>query len=292
MSQQTKEAPYDLRRLQLMQLEILKEVKRVCEKHNFKFFIMNGTCLGAVRHHGSIPWDDDIDIGMYAEDFDKFVRCQKDFDSKYFIQTIDTDPEFRTMIARVRLAGTTIIEKEFEDCDCNQGVFIDIYPLFGYPSNKVKAQIRSWESLLYRLLLADSAPKNHGKAAVLVGNTVHKILPKRLKKSMIKNLAKKLRSEPKDSEWVAFLYGMDVHVFSTIKYPRTMFGEPSMLTYEGEMLPGPTDWDSYLKLRYKDYMKLPPKEKQSSYHSFEFVDLDHSYLDYKGIKYLKSSSKK
>lgn len=282
-----KNPPYDLRRLQLMQLDILKEVKRVCELRDFKFFIMNGTCLGAVRHKGSIPWDDDIDIGMYAEDFDRFVKCQKDFDDKYFIQTIETDPEFRTMIARVRLADTTIIEKEFEDCDCNHGVFIDIYPLFGYPSNKVKAQIRSWESLLYRLLLADSAPKNHGKAAVLVGNTVHRLIPKTVKKHLIVQLAKKLRSEPKDSEWVAFLYGMDVHLTSTIKYPRSMFGEPAMLTYEDSVLPGPTDWDSYLKLRYKDYMKLPPKEKQSSYHSFEFVDLDRSYLEYKGIKYLK-----
>lgn len=278
---------YDLRRLQLMQLEILKEVKRVCDIRKIKFFIMNGTCLGAVRHKGAIPWDDDIDIGMYADDFDRFVKCQKDFDPKYFIQTIDTDPEFKTMIARVRLANTTIIEREFIDCDCNQGVFIDVYPLFGYPTNKVKAQVRSWESLLYRLLLADSAPKNHGRIARFVGNLIHFAVPKSKKCKMINYLANKMRSESKNSKWVAFLYGMDVHLFSTIKYPRKMFGEPSMLTYEGNVFPGPTDWDGYLKLRYNDYMQLPPKEKQNSYHNFEFVDLDHSYLDYKGIEYLK-----
>ena len=83
-------------------------------------------------------------------------------------------------------------------------------------------------------------------------------------------------------------------MFSTIKYPRSMFAKPSMLTYEGEIFPAPTDWDGYLKLRYNDYMKLPPKDKQNSYHDFEFVDLDHSYLDYKGIKYLveKNNSSK
>lgn len=284
----SKKNTYDLRRLQLMQLEILKEVKRVCELHGFDFYIMNGTCLGAVRHHGSIPWDDDIDIGMYAETFDKFVKCQKDFDSKFFIQTIKTDPQFRTMIARIRLKDTTIIEKEFEDCDINHGVFLDIYPLFGYPSNPVKAQIRSWESLLYRLLLAGGPPKNHGKAAVAAGTLIHTCIPSGIKKKLIRKIHKKLRSEPKNSRYVAFLYGMDVHLFHTIKYERSWFGKPSQLEYESLTLPGPTDWDSYLKIRYNDYMKLPPKEKQNSYHSFEFVDLDNSYLKYKGIKYLKN----
>lgn len=278
---------YNLRRLQLMQLDILKEVKRVCNLHGFKFFIMNGTCLGAIRHQGAIPWDDDVDIGMYVDDFDEFVKCQKDFSSKYFLQTIDTDPEFKTMIARVRLENTTIIEKEFENCDCNHGVFIDIYPLFGYPSNKFKAHFRSWESLLYRLLLAQDAPKNHGKIAILVGKMVHKSIPMRIKRHLIKVLAQKLRSESSDSKWVAFLYGMDVKIISTIKYPREMFETPSMLKYEDDIFPGPADWDGYLKLRYNDYMRLPPKEKRNSYHNFEYVDLDHSYLEYKGIWYLK-----
>lgn len=278
---------YDIRKLQLMQLDILKEVKRVCELHNFTFYIMNGTCLGAVRHHGSIPWDDDIDIGMYAETFDQFVRCQNDFGPDYFIQTVKTDPEFRTMIARVRLKGTTIIEKEFEDCDINHGVFIDIYPLFGYPDNLVLAQIRSWESLLYRLLLADRPPQNHGRAAVLIGMAVHKCIPSGLKKKIIRRIHRRLRSEPNNSRYVAFLYGMDVHLFHTIKYERAWFSKPSKLSYESLMLPGPTDWDSYLKIRYHDYMKLPPKDKRESYHSFEFVDLEHPYQIYKGKKYLR-----
>lgn len=277
---------YDLRRLQLMQLDILKEVKKVCKKHNIKFYIMNGTCLGAVRHQGSIPWDDDIDIGMYVEDFDKFVKLQNEFSDEYFIQTIETDSEFRTMIARIRLKGTTIIEKDFLDCDINHGVFIDIYPLFGYPENKLKAQIRSWESLLYRLLLLKTVPQNHGKAIKFISKFIKYLIPRRLKTRLIKSIHQKLRSESSDTRYVAFLYGMDVTLLHTIKYERTWFGEPTLLKYEDVLLPGPTDYDSYLKLRYKDYMKLPPIEKQSSYHSFEFVDLDHSYLDYKGIKYL------
>ena len=179
---------YDLRRLQLLQLKILKEFVRVCRKHGLRFYIMDGTCLGAIRHQGFIPWDDDIDVGMYAEDFDRFIRCSEDFGPEYFLQTIETDPEFKTMIARVRLNGTTIIEKDFMNADIHQGVFIDVYPLFGYPSNSVKAQWRSWESLLYRMLLMEEAPRNHGKAAKIAGSLACRAIPRGAQKSLIRSI--------------------------------------------------------------------------------------------------------
>ena len=277
---------YDLRRLQLMQLRILKEFVKVCQKKGFRFYIMNGTCLGAIRHRGFIPWDDDIDVGMYAEDFDKFIHCGKDFGSEFFLQTIESDPEFKTMIARVRLNGTTILEKDFLNADIHHGVFIDVYPLFGYPEDPFQAQLLSWESLLYRMLLMEEAPHNHGKAAKIIGSLACRLIPRRIQKDLVRSIHRKLRSENSDTKYVAFLYGMDVHLLHTIKYKRSWFGEPEMVPFEDILLPAPTDWDSYLKLRYNDYMKLPPKEKQNSYHSFEFVDLDHSYTIYRGKKYL------
>ncbi len=277
---------YDLRRLQLMQLKILKEFVRVCQKHGFRFYIMNGTCLGAIRHGGFIPWDDDIDVGMYAEDYDRFIRCGADFGEEFFLQTIETDPGFKTMIARIRLNGTTILEKDFIDADIHHGVFIDVYPLFGYPEEPVRAQMRSWESLLYRMLLMEEAPRNHGKAAKIVGTVACSVIPRSLSRRIVRTIHRKLRSEPPDTRYVAFLYGMDVHLLHTIRYERSWFGEPVPVKFEDMTLPAPTDWDSYLKLRYNDYMKLPPPEKQNSYHSFEFVDLDHSYEIYRGKKYL------
>ncbi len=279
---------YDLRRLQLMQLNILKELVRICDNHGFKFYIMNGTCLGAIRHKGFIPWDDDIDVGMYAEEFDQLIKCADEFGEDFFLQTIETDPEFKTMIARIRLNGTTLIEEDFIDADIHQGVFIDIYPLFGYPGNKIKAQKRSWDSLLYRMLLLGEPPRNHGGLVKVLGRMAFTIIPRKAQQKLIGSIHKKLRSESNHTRYVAFLYGMDVHMFSTIKYERTWFGEPTMVQFEDLLLPAPTDYDSYLKIRYNDYMKLPPKEKQNSYHSFEFVDLDNSYLIYKGKKYMRN----
>ena len=279
---------FDLRRLQLMQLDILKELIRVCKLHDFKFYIMNGTCLGAIRHKGFIPWDDDIDVGMYAEDFDKLIKCGNEFLKGFFLQTIETDPEFKTMIARIRLDGTTLIEKDFINADIHQGVFIDIYPLFGYPLNPTKQQVRSWESLIYRMFLLGEPPRNHGGGVAIIGKAIFKIISPKKQRQIVKKIHRKLRSEKKDTRYVAFLYGMDVHLFSTIKYERNWFAEPTMVQFEEIELPAPTDYDSYLKIRYNDYMKLPPKEKQNSYHSFEFVDLDNDYKIYRTKKYLKS----
>ncbi len=81
--------------LQQKQLEILKEFIRVCEKHNLTYFLVGGSCLGAARHKGFIPWDDDIDVGMPREDFDKYVELQKEYEgTKYFIQTWKSDPHY------------------------------------------------------------------------------------------------------------------------------------------------------------------------------------------------------
>ena len=277
---------YGLLHVQEANLKILKELDRICEKFRIPYVLDAGTLLGAIRHGGFIPWDDDIDVGMYAEDYDRFIRCGADFGEEFFLQTIETDPGFKTMIARIRLNGTTILEKDFIDADIHHGVFIDVYPLFGYPAEPVRAQMRSWESLLYRMLLMEEAPRNHGKAAKIVGTVACSVIPRSLSRRIVRTIHRKLRSEPPDTRYVAFLYGMDVHLLHTIRYERSWFGEPVPVKFEDMTLPAPTDWDSYLKLRYNDYMKLPPPEKQNSYHSFEFVDLDHSYEIYRGKKYL------
>ena len=276
---------YDMKRLQRLQLEILLEIRRVCDLRGITFYIMNGTCLGAVRHKGFIPWDDDVDIGMHIKDFERFIQCQNDFQDKFFIQSADTDRDFKLMIARVRMNGTTLIEKSFAHLDIHQGIFVDIYPLFGYPTNKAAAKIRSLESILYRILLSGETPQNHGISVKIVGNALLALYYGEKRKRTVKKLYARLKGEREDSEKVAFLFGMDVSLFYTIEYQRSWFEKPSIVIFEGYEMPAPTDWDSYLRTRYNDYMKLPPKEKRMAHHGYRLVDLDHSYLDYKGTAY-------
>ena len=132
-----------LRKVQLLELKIAKEVKRVCEKNNIKYFLMWGSLLGAVRHEGFIPWDDDMDFGMLRDDYEKFIEvCKKDLDPRFFLQTWDSDPDFPMHYAKIRLRGTSYMETFSEKSTMNNGIFIDIMPVDNVPDKTVFKKIQ------------------------------------------------------------------------------------------------------------------------------------------------------
>ena len=119
-----------LRQLQLCELEILDEFVRICEKHDLQYYLVGGTLLGAVRHKGFIPWDDDIDVAMPREDYDRLaVIAEKELAPQYFYQCPDTDPYYFLTYAKIRKNGTEVYEERFKYSKFHKGVFIDIFPL-------------------------------------------------------------------------------------------------------------------------------------------------------------------
>ena len=119
-----------LRQLQLCELEILDEFVRICEKHNLQYYLVGGTLLGAVRHQGFIPWDDDIDVAMPREDYDRFAKISvKELAPQYFYQCPETDPYYFLTYAKIRKNGTEVYEERFKNAKFHKGVFIDIFPL-------------------------------------------------------------------------------------------------------------------------------------------------------------------
>lgn len=116
-----------LKSMQKVQLKLLHELDRVCKKNNLKYCLSSGTCLGALRHGGFIPWDDDIDVYMSWQDAEKLVDCQNDFEKRYFVQSYKTDVNFRSTHYRLCDSYTSYFLKENIGVNMNHGVFIDIY---------------------------------------------------------------------------------------------------------------------------------------------------------------------
>ena len=126
----------NLRKVQNAELDILKEFIEICRKINVRYYVIDGTLLGAVRHQGFIPWDDDIDIGMFREDYEKFVALAPQvLPECLFLQTYRTDEEYYRNSGKIRNSNTTMIETVVKDLRMNHGVFIDIFPLDNYPTN-------------------------------------------------------------------------------------------------------------------------------------------------------------
>jgi lipopolysaccharide cholinephosphotransferase len=134
-----------LRQIHDIEIILLNEVERICNKHNIRYFAIGGTALGAVRHHGFIPWDDDLDIGMLREDYNKFLRvCENELSPGFFLQTHKTEPMSPFYFSKLRLDGTKFVEKYVRKLKIHQGIFLDIFPYDNIPDNR-------WAEIIQRL---------------------------------------------------------------------------------------------------------------------------------------------
>ena len=118
--------------VQIVCLEILKEIDRICKQNGILYWMEGGSMLGAVRHHGFIPWDDDLDIAMFRDDYNRFLEiASKELKENYFLQTHQTDPEYPLFYAKVRKNNTFIDERSYQDLNIHKGIFVDIFPVDG-----------------------------------------------------------------------------------------------------------------------------------------------------------------
>ena len=263
---------YELKQLQIVQLELLDELMRVCEQNNITFYLAAGSCIGAVRHQGFIPWDDDIDIFMYADDVDKLFECMYQFREDFFLQSTFTDPGYRHAIARLRKNNTTCMEPDDIGTDCHHGIFLDIYILYYYPKNKFERIIMVQRGIRHNILLSNRPPLNHGPIIKFLGKLI--LLPYRneiRRLSKINHLKNKIRKYH-DTDDLVILYGMDISLKRIISYKAEWFKSPKYLIFENRRVPVATNADAYLRCRYgDDYMVLPPENKRHSYHKYQTI---------------------
>ena len=261
--------------LQKVELEMLKAIDDISKKLGIQYFMLGGTLLGAIRHQGFIPWDDDIDIGMLREDYEKFIKEAQDLlPTYYFVQTYQTDPEFYLPFAKIRDSRTTFIETVSANHKINHGVYIDIFPIDFYkkPSKteKIKRLLltaRTLREVDLKIFNRNLKNKILSLLSLLIFPNAYQACDK------LDKLNSRYNSGEKRTNYCG-AWGNKEIVDSDI------FNKSKNYYFEGFSFTGPEDSDSYLRHIYGDYMKLPPKEKRISHHFTDVIDLTKSYTHY------------
>ncbi|WP_455672676.1 LicD family protein [Phocaeicola sp.] len=244
----------NLRACQLKQLSILEEIDRICQKHRLTYWLDGGTLLGAMRHGGFIPWDDDIDLGMTLEDLQKFIEiAPSELPEGLFLQTPQSDPSSKEPIIKIRDLNSMYIESsDTFNAPYQKGLFVDIFPFIDYPSipkswvKKLTKGISTSYSILH-------AQHYYSLRAFL------EFFYFSAKYGLFKGIWSVL----------CLLYKKDTYLSNVlinngygIMHRKDSVFPISEIAFEGKMFKAPANPDAYLKDLYKNYMDIPPKEKQ------------------------------
>lgn len=262
---------------------ILKDFDAFCKNNNIDYFIIGGTVLGAVRHQGFIPWDDDIDIGLLREDYNKLLKIIDKLPAPYIGEFPEFSRDFHLNFGKIYDSSTTVMtDTPFKQ---RRGVWIDVFPIDGVFKNKILRNIHF--SLIFvveklisarRQLEHQCIKKKGWKKLILafVGKSTRFLSLNSL--TILMNFLLSIKSVEK-SIYVGNLVGRwgrskEVHLKKNIL-------DFVFLPFEGSTFPAPSNPDEYLKKLYGNYMKLPPVDKRNSGHSFIEIDLKNSYLNKK-----------
>lgn len=253
-----------------IQIEILNEVSSFCNANGIKYYLLYGTLLGAVRHKGFIPWDDDIDIGMFREDYDNFFKCFNCYSSEkgtqYEAININTNNNYYLPMGKVINKNTMLIEHV--NVDCPLGVFIDIFPIDCLPNCmkeclNITRKIKGIERLLeYKQSFWSSEYSIFKNIYHVAIKAVLLAFPNYKLCEYINHMAENNKNKDSNNmgSIVLGMYG-EKEIWS-----RNDFEKTTLVEFEGKKYSAPVGFDNVLRKTYGDYMTLPPIERQISHH--------------------------
>ncbi len=257
-----------LKEAQSIMLSILKEVHILSEKYGLTYFITDGTLLGAVRHKGFIPWDDDLDIAMPRNDYEIFKEVAKDeLPKELFLQTVDTDPNYDlyNIPMKIRHNSSVLIEKGEEEKTYHNGIYIDVFPLDRVPDTRLKHGIqKNLSKILINMKMNISFKDGMNIKSITRSllQLIGKLIPYRVVRKVLYSTLK----WSKRSKSSNLYYGVD------LTWPNEFSEEEifplKLMEFEGEKFWAPKDFNSLLTKTYGDYMKLPKEEEREMHSTF------------------------
>ena len=265
-----------LRTLQLTQLEILKVFDKICKDHGLRYSLYAGTLLGAVRHGGFIPWDDDLDVCMPRADYDRFISLwEKVKPEGYILQNKELEPAFTQSFTKIRKDHTTFLQEKWEAGRYHTGIFIDIFPIDRMPEGKLPRLLFRWNCMLYQLYTREFAPNQYGKAVQLGTSLLLKLTPEHKRPALRRKLLAKITkfgdSSNLNAATVETISAMKIQYLPQmpVRYITIPFEDGHFLSFE--------DWDDHLRRKFGNYMELPPEEERTWKHHPIIIDFEHNY---------------
>ena len=287
-----KDNSFGIAPLQDKMLDILKYFISICNKYNLRYWAGGGTCLGALRHQGFIPWDDDLDVFMPRPDYETLYKVWKDasLDPKYKLCRTTKEKNYHHRVIQIVDLTTTFINKRSVNEDIEHGVYIDIIPMDAASDSKLGKMRQAIDAIKFSIYNIQTLPEFQG-GKMMRGVTI-------LFLDSVKNPDKrysiwtKAEKRMTKYDWENADEAIELTTsFSSIfkTWPRKWFNYRKA-QFEDIEICIPSGAEEYMTAVYGDYMKLPPKEEQCVKHNTVYIDLEHPYTDYKGIYYLKKSS--
>ncbi len=273
-----------IRAVQKAQLDILLETVRICSKYNIRYILVGGTLIGAIRHNGFIPWDDDIDICMLRSDYERFkLICTSELNEKFELFDWRKDQNSPLPFSKIKIKGTHYSESLASDSNVDDGIFIDIFPLDNMSDKCLerKLQIINIYMLKKILLLRcgykiDVTNNPLKKIIFFAAHIIARSKTINYWKDKYESIAQ--RNNKEDTNYIINWGG--AYSARREMQPKSIMDNITLHEFEGYSMCVPEDYDGYLKRVYDDYMKLPPEEERIGRHNVLNIDFGQYKEEY------------
>ncbi len=285
---------YGIAAFQTELLKLLHVFMELCERYGLRWYVTGGTCIGALRHKGFVPWDDDLDVVMPRPDYEKLwaLRDEINRDSQFIVTRTTKENNYHHRVMQLVDLNTTFVHARCVNEDIEHGVYIDIIPMDGCAPTKLGYYRQVFNAMVFSVYNIQCLPEyNDGKKIAALTSLALKLIPgKALRYKIWKHCEKQM------TKWDWDKSSMVAHLSCDLKsmlhpYQGEWFKQVKKARFEDTEVNVPIGAERYLTQYFGDFMQLPPEKSRHPVHNTKMIDLEHPYTQYRGVYYLVDENK-